>query len=110
MLGCGAGGIRDWIGTMLVVRTGKTERWAKDVVKGPQCHVNRIKFCKMPCDWSRGCSTKFGKSFIFLFSVVFSFHGYLVLIDLNCFKETTKLHTKILFSVNYGYIYSLNSL
>jgi len=46
----------------------------------------------------------------FSFSVVFSFHGHLVLIDLSCFKEATKVHTKILFSLDHEYIYSLNSL
>ena len=82
-------------------------------VKVLQCHVNGIAVQNLTNAkgyWSRWYSTKFAKSFIFSFSVVFSFHGHLVLIDLSCFKETIKVHTEILFSLEYGNIYSLNSL
>ena len=36
--------------------------------------------------------------------------SYLVLIDLNCFKEATKVYTKISFRQDHRYKYSLNSL
>jgi len=42
LLGRGAGGIGDLIGTVLAVRTGKLRGGPKVSVKGPQCHVNGL--------------------------------------------------------------------
>ena len=57
-----------------------------------------------------GALQNWANSLFFSFSVVFSFHGHLVLIDLNGFKQATKGLTKILFILDHGYIYSLDSL
>ena len=36
--------------------------------------------------------------------------SHLFLINLNCFKEATKVYIEISFRLNHGYKYSLNSL
>ena len=78
-------------------------------VKGPQCHVNGIAVQNLTNAMGVGYvgAVQNLANPLFFVSVVFSFHGRIVLIDLNFFKEATKIHTKILCSLDHGYIYSI---
>ena len=59
---------------------------------------------------ARGCRNVGVFSIFFIFYQFLTFSVHLVLIDLNCFKDATKMHTKILFRLDHGHIYLLNSL
>ena len=59
---------------------------------------------------ARGCRTVGVYSIFFIFYQFLTFFYSSFFIDLNCFKDATKMHTKILFRLDHGYIYLLNSL